>query len=125
MSAHWKLITSDGRDLGTFEGASPREAIRAMLTAISEQSYVDDDTTAQFIERLVAVWGGRVVGLGSVPPPPEDIRDRDTMPIPPRSSRSMRVAAECGAATRAAERTIRHAREIAGDSVREIKAEGT
>jgi hypothetical protein len=81
VTAHWKLITHDGRDLGTYEGTSPREAIRAMLFAIvSTVSPCDGD---ELLDALANAWGGRVVGLGSVPPPPpEDIRDRDTMPIP-------------------------------------------
>ena len=65
-TARWDLFAHSGELLGTYEGATPAEAIRAMyrhqlgLDGVFGMSETAEDS-------LVRLWGGRASCRGSIP----------------------------------------------------------
>ena len=66
MTRSWMLMTAEGRHLGTYDGETREEAVRAMYEA--DPAF---ETLAFFLQReldrLVELWGGRAVRVGSIP----------------------------------------------------------
>ena len=61
VTGRWNLFTASGELLGTYPGASPAEAIRAMYeTHPGLDSMLNGE-----LDTLVKLWGGRAVCTGS------------------------------------------------------------
>ena len=68
-TGRWNLFTASGELLGTYTGATPAEAIRAMYADKFDVSDIDGDDPegAMVFDRLVRLWGGRASCTGSIP----------------------------------------------------------
>ena len=71
MSRQWMLYAHDGRHLGTYDGETSRDAISDFIRGECEHCLdIDDETKAHLVDRLVDIWGGRAVRVGSIPAMP-------------------------------------------------------
>ena len=89
MKGRYQLWTHGGELLGTYEGATPAEAIRAMYADKLECDARDPgDTGAEVFDLLVRLWGGRAVCTGSIPAMAAVTCESDTVPHTEREGAS-------------------------------------
>lgn len=63
MTGRWELLTASGQPLGTFPGATPAEAIRAMYE--THPAFALVEWLSSELDALVKLWGGRATCRGS------------------------------------------------------------
>jgi hypothetical protein len=68
------LMTAEGRHLGTYDGETREDAVRAMYLEEGfgvrrHFGWGGRESADAQLDTLVAVWGGRAVRVGSIPAP--------------------------------------------------------